>query len=220
MAATMLLMLVPAVFAMYDMPATSFGDADMGLQELYARDSEAMPAPLAFGNKYMTGGAGEGLQQLADGNFEFRQQVKSDSALPAYCNPPNPCPIGFNPSNDGCETEFENTAQFSKKYQESQNCLCDEEHMRNCPSSSRDQSFSGLPTDVADLTDAIEAYLDTKNVDHHKELVAKKGDQSMDPLREHYPRRKRSTDNQKEDYSWLKGERLHRVAKKGGHVMH
>jgi hypothetical protein len=30
-----------------------------------------------------------------NGDYKFRQQVKSDSTLPAYCNPPNPCPKGY-----------------------------------------------------------------------------------------------------------------------------
>lgn len=33
------------------------------------------------------GGTGEGKQQP--------KEVKTDKVLPAYCNPPNPCPIGY-----------------------------------------------------------------------------------------------------------------------------
>merc|ERR1712095_133546 len=40
--------------------------------------------------------------------------------LPAYCDPPNPCPKGYR-------------AEFSRKYQASQNCMCDSEHMFSCP---------------------------------------------------------------------------------------
>ena len=38
--------------------------------------------------------------------------------LPAYCDPPNPCPKGYT-SEDGCieVDEFENKAEFSRKYQ-------------------------------------------------------------------------------------------------------
>ena len=38
--------------------------------------------------------------------------------LPAYCDPPNPCPKGYT-AEDGCieVEEFENRAEFSRKYQ-------------------------------------------------------------------------------------------------------
>uniref|UniRef100_A0A914R570 Neuroendocrine protein 7B2 n=1 Tax=Parascaris equorum TaxID=6256 RepID=A0A914R570_PAREQ len=69
---------------------------------LMSRDAETLPGPLAFGHKYMTGGAGEGSQQLRpESDFEQREQVKSDNVLPAYCEPPNPCPLGYTVA-DGC----------------------------------------------------------------------------------------------------------------------
>merc|ERR1711971_356863 len=54
--------------------------------------------------------------------------------LPAYCDPPNPCPKGYT-QEDGCieVEEFENRAEFSRNYQASQNCMCDSEHMFSCP---------------------------------------------------------------------------------------
>lgn len=86
--------------------------SDDQITELYERDMEQEPAPFAFGAKFMTGacfritrhsqkcsptgGAGEGYQVLEpEGQFVFRQHVKSDQALPSYCLPPNPCPMGF-----------------------------------------------------------------------------------------------------------------------------
>lgn len=49
-----------------------------------------------YGHQYMQGGAGEGTQRLKpDGSVANIQVIKSDSVLPAYCNPPNPCPIGY-----------------------------------------------------------------------------------------------------------------------------
>lgn len=75
------------------------------------------------------GGAGEGDQQLhPESEFEHRQEVKSDNVLPAYCDPPNPCPVGYS-SHDGCLEEFDNSADFSRSYQAHQQCLCDQEHM-------------------------------------------------------------------------------------------
>ena len=52
--------------------------------------------------------------------------------MPAYCDPPNPCPNGYT-AKDGCIEDFENTSDFSRNYQARQNCLCDSEHMFNCP---------------------------------------------------------------------------------------
>merc|ERR1712110_1356111 len=60
--------------------------------------------------------------------------------LPAYCDPPNPCPKGYT-AEDGCieVEEFDNEAEFSRNYQAAQSCMCDSEHMFTCP---QDNSFS------------------------------------------------------------------------------
>ncbi len=58
-----------------------------------------------------------------------------NTVLPAYCDPPNPCPLGYT-EKDGCLEAFENTSEFSRTYQARQNCLCDSEHMFNCPATS------------------------------------------------------------------------------------
>jgi len=43
-----------------------------------------------------SGGAGEGRQYLSpNGDIPNRLEVKTDEELPAFCNPPNPCPLGF-----------------------------------------------------------------------------------------------------------------------------
>jgi hypothetical protein len=42
------------------------------------------------------GGAGEGQQHLSpSGQIPNRPEVKTDQELPSYCDPPNPCPLGF-----------------------------------------------------------------------------------------------------------------------------
>lgn len=44
----------------------------------------------------ITGGAGEGVQTLNPENpVRNKNEVKTDATLPAYCNPPNPCPVGY-----------------------------------------------------------------------------------------------------------------------------
>ena len=50
-------------------------------------------------------------------------KTSSTGVLPAYCDPPNPCPIGYT-EKDGCiEDGFENTSDFSRKYQVRLNTL-------------------------------------------------------------------------------------------------
>jgi hypothetical protein len=42
------------------------------------------------------GGAGEGQQHLTpNGEIPNHPEIKTDEELPAYCDPPNPCPLGF-----------------------------------------------------------------------------------------------------------------------------
>jgi len=60
------------------------------------------------------------------------QAHSSSSMLPAYCDPPNPCPLGYTAA-DGCIEDFENTSEFSRRYQSHQKCICDTEHMFDCP---------------------------------------------------------------------------------------
>merc|ERR1711893_89893 len=55
-------------------------------------------------------------------------QSAAASMLPAYCDPPNPCPPGYT-SSDGCIEDFENSSEFSRDFQSTQNCICDTEHM-------------------------------------------------------------------------------------------
>ena len=64
--------------------------------------------------------------------------------LPAYCDPPNPCPIGYT-SADGCIEDFENTSEFSRRYQATQKCICDTEHMFDCP----EENAHRGPEDIA-----------------------------------------------------------------------
>lgn len=103
---------------------------------------------------------------------------KSDNVLPAYCNPPNPCPIGYtskqadldretfwnndpigdlltwyHSGDDGCLEEFENTAAFSRQYQIAQDCMCDTEHMFDCPSSNTAQAKNAKSMAATNMVD-------------------------------------------------------------------
>jgi len=100
--------------------------------------------------------------------------------LPAYCDPPNPCPKGYT-AEDGCieVEEFENRAEFSRKYQASQNCMCDSEHMFSCPDvnsfdsmykNQQDPGLFGLDA-IAPLEDISNPYLSGSKLP----IAAKKG---------------------------------------------
>lgn len=118
-------------------------NADIAVRKLIAANAIGQPIdsgneyidhPLILtGHQYVQGGAGEGRQLLGpDGTFENVQVVKSDNAIPSYCDPPNPCPIGYT-TEDGCLEEFVNSASFSRDYQANQQCSCDNEHsLFNC----------------------------------------------------------------------------------------
>ncbi|XP_066145482.1 neuroendocrine protein 7B2 [Euwallacea fornicatus] len=97
------------------------------------RDQEYLQHSTLWGNQYISGGAGDGNQILGPGLKISQQEIKTDASLPAYCNPPNPCPVEYT-EDQGCLENFENTAAFSRNYQGLQDCMCDTEHMFDCPS--------------------------------------------------------------------------------------
>jgi hypothetical protein len=161
---------------------------------------------LAFGAKYITGGAGEGEQKLRpEDNFESRQQVKSDNVLPSYCEPPNPCPVNLGyTSADGCLEEFENTAEFSRNYQAQQKCLCDQEHTFNCPNKENNEYENELDKMMAENG-------------LHKGMIAKKFHEKRSNFEE--PRRKKRSAGFSAQFKpnpYLQGEPLHSVSKKDG----
>jgi len=98
----------------------------------------------------------------------------SGAVLPAYCDPPNPCPIGYT-AKDGCISleEFENTSEFSREFQSRQNCLCDSEHMFNCPAESEDKAPAAQnPAFLAGMPPSLDSQLPAGV---GAKLVAKKG---------------------------------------------
>lgn len=121
------------------------------------RDSEYMQHSSLWGHQFVSGGGGEG-PHIA------KPQVKSDATLPAYCNPPNPCPVGYT-EEQGCTIDFENTASFSREYQSAQECMCDAEHMFECPSTASQDQTNGQQNF---------GFLARQFPQEHKNLVAKK----------------------------------------------
>jgi len=167
-------------FMVYGGQQSSENSLDDGLQLILgSRDAEQLPQNSLYGHKYVAGGAGEGKQFLKpSGSVPNKEEVKTDSILPAYCEPPNPCPPGMT-SEDGCTEEFENTAEFSRQYQESQQCMCDEEHMFSCPQNQHRLTAEdqGNQQDgaQASFADALERFLDKQNIaEQHKSIRAKK----------------------------------------------
>jgi len=132
------------------------------------RDEETEShSSLGSGHQYVSGGAGEGKQHLQpDGSVLNQQEVKSDEDLPAYCDPPNPCPVGY--VGDDCDSRpyEEYTAEFSKNYQEQQNCMCDDDH-NECKRTVRSKSNDKL----ADLLREIQVSQSDKRF---SAVVAKK----------------------------------------------
>ncbi|KAK2581883.1 hypothetical protein KPH14_002344 [Odynerus spinipes] len=86
---------------------------------------------------------GNDRHRIQAGGLKSGKDEKTENVLPAYCTPPNPCPIGYTSENN-CLVDFENTASFSRHYQSLQDCMCDTEHMAGCSTNS--VSNSGLPS--------------------------------------------------------------------------
>lgn len=121
------------------------------------RDSEYMQHSSLWGHQFMSGGGGEGPHVV-------KPQVKTDATLPAYCNPPNPCPVGYT-EEQGCIMDFENSASFSREYQSAQECMCDTEHMFECPANPSQDQGNGQQNF---------GFLSRQFPQEHKNLVAKK----------------------------------------------
>jgi hypothetical protein len=116
-------------------------DVDSGLNNYYddpinadQRDEESeshssLGSGYQYASQYVSGGAGEGKQHLQpDGHLDNKEEVKSDEDLPAYCHPPNPCPVGYKGEDCDKRPYQQYTAEYSKDYQDQQNCMCDDDH--------------------------------------------------------------------------------------------
>jgi len=201
-------------FLMYGAARSADPEGDMqvlGQRDTSVRDVEQLQQNSLWGHKYVAGGAGEGKQFLKpSGIIPNRVEVKTDAILPAYCEPPNPCPPGMN-AEDGCAEEFENTADFSRDYQNKQQCMCDEEHMFSCPQNQR-KLTADQENSQATFADVLEQFLEKQNiVDQHKGVRAKKFREDKRTIS------KRSVHQQQHKYNpYLAGDKLVNIrAKKG-----
>ncbi|KAL1506060.1 hypothetical protein ABEB36_005491 [Hypothenemus hampei] len=136
----------------------SLGDSNMYPS---IRDQEYLQHSTLWGNQHISGGAGDGNQITGTGLKIPVQEVKTDASLPAYCNPPNPCPVGYT-KEQGCLEGFENTAAFSRSYQALQDCMCDSEHMFDCPGGTSPLEENLVDVSGIDFNRWLQEYLKNK----------------------------------------------------------
>lgn len=164
------------------------------------RDHEFLQHSSLWGHQFISGGMGEGPNR-------YPAIVKNDAGLPAYCNPPNPCPEGYDMETQGgsCIMDFENTAIFSREFQAAQDCTCDNEHMFDCS----DQDSADTGSEKGDLNSAVEQYIlqmgQENSLNNVNSLVKKAEYPSMTD-----PRLDAAVMN-----PFLQGDRLPIAAKKG-----
>nr|CAG4643495.1 EOG090X0DEG [Ilyocryptus agilis] len=108
---------------------------DLANPSIFSNDQESEPNDFLLSSCFIAGSIDEDVK-VTSAPSSGSSSGKNENVLPAYCNPPNPCPIGYTAAEDGCLEEFENTAAFSREYQAAQDCMCDSEHMFDCPASS------------------------------------------------------------------------------------
>jgi len=98
----------------------------------YEELSEKLSVPTRSDDSLMSAASPKVSTGQAGAESQDNQGFRSNTMLPAYCDPPNPCPIGYTTA-DGCIEDFENSSEFSRGYQSRQKCICDTEHMFDCP---------------------------------------------------------------------------------------
>ncbi|XP_060082997.1 neuroendocrine protein 7B2-like [Ylistrum balloti] len=136
----------------------SYRDATLNDPELLGeaalRDQEYLEQSPLWGYQSMSGGTG--------GGKENPKEVKTDKVLPAYCNPPNPCPIGYT-ADDNCVETFANTPENNRNLMKEQDCPCDSEHMLSCPNDKGRINTQAQSTD--DISNMLQGIDLTNSVD-------------------------------------------------------
>lgn len=115
--------------------------------------------------------------RVKTGTLKELKDEKADNALPAYCTPPNPCPVGYSSENN-CIVDFDNTAAFSRDYQSAQDCMCDTEHMLDCPvESPNGNSLRGMHIANSNFNQIVEQFQEENPFFRGEKLpiAAKKG---------------------------------------------
>ncbi|CAH8482156.1 unnamed protein product [Heterobilharzia americana] len=131
-------------------------------------------------------GAQDALNNESYDSFKPSSELESSHVeskvdnLPAYCDPPNPCPLNYKSEDlsTPCDHDIEDTIEFNRHWilRKMQNgeCSCDTEHMDSCPVESSDnQRKSSFSTEqnMNGKTFWVNPYLRGQK---RKRLVAKK----------------------------------------------
>ncbi|XP_034183507.1 secretogranin_V domain-containing protein 7B2 [Osmia lignaria lignaria] len=142
------------------------------------RDQEYLRHSTLWSHQRMNNNDQANDRQIKPGNIKYIKDEKTESALPAYCTPPNPCPVGYTSENN-CIVDFENTAAFSRDYQSAQDCMCDTEHMMNCPvDSTNSNSLPSMHIPNANFNQIVDQFQAEDNPFFRGEklpIAAKKG---------------------------------------------
>ncbi|KER25089.1 hypothetical protein T265_14272 [Opisthorchis viverrini] len=115
-----------------------------------------------------------------------------NSSLPAYCDPPNPCPIGYDPENlsTPCDPHVVYSMDFNRDWiltkQANGECECDTEHMYVCPSVPRGNRRYLGEFHLADKEPQIHKDNPYLHGLKRKRLVAKKAFSAKDSNRHYY----------------------------------
>ncbi|XP_033212851.1 uncharacterized protein LOC117170285 [Belonocnema kinseyi] len=121
--------------------------------------------------------SGNDRHRIQPGGLKGVKDEKTENSLPAYCTPPNPCPIGHTTENH-CITDFENTAAFSRDYQIAQDCMCDNEHMLDCTNETESEDErANMKISSSDLDQIVERFQEENPFFQGEKLpiAAKKG---------------------------------------------
>ncbi|XP_046474731.1 neuroendocrine protein 7B2 isoform X1 [Neodiprion pinetum] len=122
------------------------------------RDQEYLQHSSLWSHQRLNNNNGNDRHRIQAAGLKGIKDEKTETNLPAYCTPPNPCPIGYT-SVDHCITNFENTAAFSRDYQSAQDCMCDKEHMVDCTSGSENNDgLSNMHISNSDFDQIVEQF--------------------------------------------------------------
>ncbi|XP_076231822.1 secretogranin_V domain-containing protein 7B2 [Calliopsis andreniformis] len=143
------------------------------------RDQEYLQHSTLWSHQRLNNNINKGpeRQKVKIGSLKNLKEEKAENALPAYCTPPNPCPVGYSSENN-CIVDFENTEEFSRDYQSSQDCMCDKEHMFNCPVDSNSNSLPSVRIPNANFNQIVDQFQAEENPFFRGEklpIAAKKG---------------------------------------------
>nr|XP_033323598.1 neuroendocrine protein 7B2 [Megalopta genalis] len=142
------------------------------------RDQEYLRHSSLYSHQRLNNKEPDGRQKIKPGSTKSIKDEKTENTLPAYCTPPNPCPIGYTGENN-CIVNFVNTAAFSRDYQSAQDCMCDSEHMLDCPvDSSNSDSLSDVHIPSSNFNQIVDQIQADENPFFRGEklpIAAKKG---------------------------------------------